>query len=418
MRFLLRTLVLLIVTLPVVTVALLALALQDRPLASDAAQLTHDDIARAREIFRAQDPRRTGGSGLRTASVGEADLTLALNYLASQFGRGAARVGLRPGAATLQLSLEAPPNPFGRYVNIDAAFRETAAMPELDRLRIGRLPVPGFVADLLLAEAVRRLTTGDADQLATQVVQSARFGDGTLTVTYRWNEDDAALARSMLLAPEDRQRLRAYQERLADVVGGAPRPSSLSALLPPLFRLALERGAGGDPIRENRACIVVLALYAIGQPLERIVPSAAGWRRPARQALTLAGRDDLPKHFLVSAALAAEAGSPLAGVIGVFKEVDDSRGGSGFSFQDIGANRAGVRFGEVASQSPRRARQLAGTIAAGVAEADFMPSVADLPEFMSEAEFSRRFGGVDSPAYAKLIATIDQRIDSLPLLRR
>jgi hypothetical protein len=171
-------------------------------------------------------------------------------------------------------------------------------------------------------------------------------------------------------------------------------------------------------VQENRAAIVVLALYATGQPLQRIVAAAAAWRAPARRTVTLAGREDLPQHFLVSAAIAAEAGSPLADAIGLHKEVDDSRRGSGFSFIDIGANRAGTRFGELATESPRRALQMARTLAAGAAESDFMPGVSDLPEFMPEAEFRRRFGGLDSDGYARVIAGIDSRIDALPLLHR
>jgi len=133
--------------------------------------------------------------------------------------------------------------------------------------------------------------------------------------------------------------------------------------------------------------------------------------------VTLAGRDDFPKHFLISAAIASEAGSPLADAIGVYKEIDDSRGGSGFSFNDIGADRAGTRFGEVASRSPERARKLARALAAGAAESDFMPDVSDLPEFMQEAEFKRRYGGVGGPGYARMMATIEARVASLPLLR-
>jgi hypothetical protein len=57
-------------------------------------------------------------------------------------------------------------------------------------------------------------------------------------------------------------------------------------------------------------------------------------------------------------------------------------------------------------------------LAASMAESDLMPDVSDLPEFMPEAEFRRRFGGVDSAQYARVIATIDGRIDALPLLRR
>jgi len=163
---------------------------------------------------------------------------------------------------------------------------------------------------------------------------------------------------------------------------------------------------------------VVLALYATGQPLHRLVAAATHWRQPSRRTVTLSGRSDFAKHFLVSAAIAAEAGSPLADAIGVYKEVEDSRTGSGFSFNDIGADRAGARFGEVASQSPGRARELARALASGVKESDFMPDVSDLPEFMPEAEFKRRYGGVDAPAYKDMMATIEERIAARPLLRK
>jgi len=184
-----------------------------------------------------------------------------------------------------------------------------------------------------------------------------------------------------------------------------------------LFRTVLERGAGDDVVAESYAAIVVLAFYANGTGLAAIAPAAAQWAQPARRTVTLAGRDDFPKHFLISAAVAAVAGSPLADAVGLYKEVDDSRGGSGFSFNDIGADRAGTRFGENASQSPERARQLAQALAYGVKESDFMPDVADLPEFMPEAEFKRRYGGIGGPEYNKMMVTIEARVASRPLLR-
>ena len=52
-----------------------------------------------------------------------------------------------------------------------------------------------------------------------------------------------------------------------------------------------------------------------------------------------------PRHLLISAARAAEGGGPLSDAIGVYKEVSDSRGGSGFSFNDLAADRAGTRLG-------------------------------------------------------------------------
>jgi hypothetical protein len=416
MRLLLRAFVLLLVTLPIAAVTLLALSLQSRPLVADAVRLTPDDVARAKNVFRGHDPRRAGASGLRTISFDEEDLTVTANYLASHLGRGAARVSLKPGEATLQLSLEAPSNPIGGYLNVDAAFGETGALPKLERLRVGSLRVPLALAEPALRMTLQRLTAADAERLAT-VVRSASFGDRRLTVTYRWSEDTAALARSMLIAPAEQARLRAYHERLADAVTRAPRSPSLAALMPPLFQLAVQRGADGDPLSENRAAIVVLALYATGKPLDRLAGATAGLRSAVRRSPTLAGRQDLAQHFLVSAAIAATAGSPLADAIGLHKEVEDARGGSGFSFNDIGANRAGTRFGEAASRSAPRARELARTVAGGIAESDFMPVVSDLPEHMPEAEFRRRFGGVDGIGYAKMIETIEARLDALPLLR-
>jgi hypothetical protein len=418
MRFLVRAFLLLLVALPLLAIAAIAMCLQDRPLVTGIAQLAPQDIERAKRVVDAQDPRKASPDGLQTVAIDERDLGLALNYLANRFGRGAARVVLRPGTASLQASLELPQNPIGRYVNIDAAFREAGAAPHFDHLKIGSLPVPGIIADYLLREGLRWFTATDRGQLAASVVRSATFADRRLAVTYQWSEDVATLARAVLVAPEDQVRLRAYQERLADAVEKAPRTISLAKLMPPLLQLALDRGAAGDPVRENRAAILMLALYAIGKPLDRIEPAAAKWRQPAQRAVTLAGRDDFPKHFLVSAAIAAEAGSPLADAIGVYKEVEDSRGGSGFSFNDIGADRAGTRFGEVASESPGRARELARAVASGVEESDFMPDVSDLPEFLPEAEFKRRYGGVDGPGYKKLMSTIEERVAARPLLRR
>lgn len=418
MRLLFRAFMLLVLALPFLAVAAIAMCLQDQPLVTGVVELTPRDIEQAKRVAMAQDPRKAGRDGLQTATLAEQDLALALNYLASRHGQGAVRIALRSGTASLQASVELPRNPIGRYLNVDASLREAETAPRIDHLKIGRLPVPAVAADLLLHGALRWLAATARGQLAASVVKSIRFEDGRLAVTYQWSDDVVARARAALVAPADQARLRAYHDRLADAVETAPRAVSLAQLMPPLFDLALERGAAGDPERENRAAIVVLAMYAVGLPLDRIVPAAAQWRQPARRVVTLAGRDDLPKHFLVSATVAAEAGSPLADAIGVYKELEDSRGGSGFSFSDIGADRAGTRFGENAVRSPSGARELARALASGAEESDFMPAVSDLPESMTEAEFEQRFGGVGGPGYDRMMAVIEARVAAAPLLRR
>jgi hypothetical protein len=52
-----------------------------------------------------------------------------------------------------------------------------------------------------------------------------------------------------------------------------------------------------------------------------------------------------------------------------------------------------------------------------VTERDFMPDVADLPEFMSEPDFRQRFGGPGSPEYERMVADIELRLTNTALFR-
>ena len=45
-----------------------------------------------------------------------------------------------------------------------------------------------------------------------------------------------------------------------------------------------------------------------------------------------------------------------------------------------------------------------------------MPKWDDLPEYLSEAEFKRRFTDIDSPAYRGMMQKIEQRVAGLRLL--
>jgi hypothetical protein len=100
----------------------------------------------------------------------------------------------------------------------------------------------------------------------------------------------------------------------------------------------------------------------------------------------------------------------LADAAGLFKEVHDSRHGSGFSFADLAADRAGTRFGEEATRSAASARELQKLLASGVMESDIMPRSRDLPENMSAEQFKRRYGEIGSRDYNRVAEEIERRI--------
>jgi hypothetical protein len=126
---------------------------------------------------------------------------------------------------------------------------------------------------------------------------------------------------------------------------------------------------------------------------------------------TMQRRHDSAQHFGVSAALVAIAGPEAARAAGVVKELSDSRqGGSGFSFADLCADMAGVRF------AVRVCDGTIGldTIAADFDVADYMPSMDGLREDMPFAVFVRDFGGPLGDRFDRECRRILERIDALP----
>lgn len=179
-------------------------------------------------------------------------------------------------------------------------------------------------------------------------------------------------------------------------------------LLRPLFALAAERSATADPVAENTALLTLLGTWASRGDLRRLVPGRA--QTPASFRLKLRRRVDFARHFLTSAALAARGDAALSEAVGLFKELSDTDHGSGFSFTDIAADKAGTRFAALATGSPGQARWVQQRLAAGVQDGDLMPNAADLPEHLSGEAFASRFSHVGSPAYREMVAEIEGRI--------
>ena len=400
--------------------AVVAAALQGEPRVTTGQEVGLDDVARALSLLRTHDPRQAHPGQVSTALVQQRDVEVLLSHGARRWIQAASQVDMQRGGATVNLSLPLAQHPlgfFGRWLNVEVQLAETNGLPALDGVRVGRLQLPGWLAERLLQQAVARAGLQAETELLADVVRRVRFMPQQMLVTYAWQGDSARRLMSGLLPADELERLRAYSARLAEVVArqrsGWEMP--MAQLVQPLFELARQRSAAdSDAVAENRAALTVLALFANGRNLGEMIPAARSWPRARPVRLLLAGRQDFPLHFLVSAALAVESTSPLSKAIGVYKEVKDSRGGSGFSFSDMAANRAGTRFGEKLLQEPAQMQQ---RLARGVTDAELVPPAQDLPEFMPEADFLRRFGGVGAPAYNALLAEIDRRIEALPLLR-
>ncbi len=397
-------------------IAVVVLAFDGTPLVERGPDVSTADVRRARSLLRRHDPRRARAGQVRTVSLSQQDATLLTQYAASRWRRATTRIALRDGSARVQASVDLSSTLPGRWLNITADVRAADGLPVVARLRLGGLSVPSSLAEPAIAFVLRRMGAEQSLTLARELVQQTQFTPDSVHVRYRWRPDATGRVRDMLVAPEEFARLEVYHSYLASLVAEVPpgRAISLPELLSPMLALAAERTNAGDAADENRAALATLALYVTGRRIGSWMRQAQRWPTIARRNVTLAGREDLAKHFLVSAIVAAQADRTLADAVGLTKEVDDSRGGSGFSFVDLAADKAGTRFGEAAVGAPEA---LLDAMARGVGEPDIMPDTRGFPESLTEAQFKARFGGVGQSGYSAMIATIDSRIAQLPPLR-
>ena len=379
--------------------------------------LAQDDVERALQLARSHDPRHAIPGVVRTLRLSQHEAELLLNHAAARVRPSRWALQFDAERLKLQGSIRLPDNPFGPWLNVSVQARQTRGLPQLESVVAGRLPVPVAVVEWALDRLAERYGLGSYRTVAAVAVQEVRLAPRRVEVVYAWGVDAPSRVLAAMLPAQEHERLRLYASRLAQVTSRLPPrvPVSLSQLLPPMFELARARTAEGhDAALENRAALLVLGMVANGVSLGTLLPDrrAEFEARPIR--LTLAGRRDFPQHLLMSAALAADSGGPLADLVGLYKEMADARSGSGFSFNDVAANRAGTRLGELAVGAPLKLQQ---RLASGLLEEDFMPDVSDLPEFMNEGEFRRRFGAPGSPEYQRMMKDIEGRLGATPLFR-
>jgi hypothetical protein len=226
---------------------------------------------------------------------------------------------------------------------------------------------------------------------------------------------------SLVLSPSEKKRVILYTNRIAQIhpphKGRKRLP--LASVLRPLFILARERAkAGKEPVMENRAAILAASLFAKGADLSLVLgKDAAMALRPKikPRQVTLSGRHDLTLHFLSSAALALTVGPEQAHRVGLEKELSDSRGGSGFSFVDLAANRAGIQLALTATAFPEEAQMIQIRMGRIKKDTDIMPVTTGLPEGLSESKFIRLFENTESKKFLRISKAIDERIVRCPV---
>jgi len=344
-------------------------------------------------------------------------------------GRASARIDLESlHSATLSLSLRLPGGT--RYLNLVTGARAVIEKGQLTlgdpRLRLGRLTLPGASLRWLSPILTTLIQTERRTRPVLAGVERLDIDSGRVTVTYGRMELPPGLLASLIWGEGSNEEIRlavkSHIERLLHAAPGLPGGEQrLGAAVEVAFAWTRERSATGSPVLENRAALLALGILLGHSRLEEFVGQVVeerDWRRAALLArTTLRGRDDWTKHFFVSVALTVLSAQAPSDAIGLFKEELDAGGGSGFSFGDLMADRAGTTFAILATRNDTAARALQERLAGGFRVDDFFPEAADLPEDIQDAELQSRYGGVGGPLFRAYAAEVERRLWSCPAYR-
>lgn len=403
--------------------------LSDAPLVSQPPHASPAQVQTARSIAKRTRQALLQSHTATQFPISQQELTALPSLIVRAYPRLYTRFQPRPEGVVITASLQLPERLGGRYLSLRVLLPVTPEL-QLRQLQLGQLTLPDGLLQWLLPRALDLLLGEEQRQLLLQGLRLVESHPERILLRVHPPADPQQQIGQLLErvrgisgndAPLNHRLIGDYYQQLSDA-GAALNPQqwvSLTHFIGPLFRHIGATVAPGEETQHCRAAVMALALYLGSRQFEQltgpVLDEAQRQLKPHGRTL-LRGRVDLRQHFVYSAALQVLGEEGLSYAIGELKELlDANRGGSGFSFADLAADRAGTLFALTATASDARARQFLDQFEQPLREADLMIPIDRFPEGLSEAEFSAAYRDIGSPHYQALVDRIDRQLYGLRL---
>lgn len=341
--------------------------------------------------------------------------------------------------ALIKFSIELPFPELVKYLNVEAMLVASKEGLDIDSVTIGDITLPGNVL-INVAEWLANIYVKDefgtallsmiksvditSKQLSIGVVLSENFHDDPLS-----NTNSLFALRDKLALYGDVEVIRFYHQSLVDTIEQSEKLKlSFVQYIGFTFGLVKQRNLAGiteSLAEENRAALMALVLYFGTNKFELLVGDISTLstkqfqqRAKLRSRVKLRQRVDIQKHFIYSVALQLFGTSTASNAIGELKEfLDSNNGGSGFSFADLMADRAGTRLAMLATDSDESAFKVQQYLADITDEAILLPELTGLPEGISQRAFEIYYRDINSIVYKAMLQSIDQQLQEIPVYK-
>ena len=327
------------------------------------------------------------------------------------------------------------PKPFNQgVINVSTRLLPSETGLELENVNIGGITLSGTNTIRLVRWMFDHYAGEGATNKLLNTVTHVITSPDQLVVGLNVDKEMLALRKDASLLSKlrdelalfgDKEMITEYYQELLAFANREPINGKIHHYINHIFNYASEQNQQAIPIsyiEQNNALLVALVLYFGDDRMALLVGDIAklDWRQRVRQArhrqvTTLAGRGDLQQHFIYSIALQLLSNDQASDALGEFKEfLDTNQGGSGFSFADLMADRAGTRLAMMATYSEAQAQQLQRVLAKAT-DSELLPTIQGLAEGLDEQKFIKEYQGVRSNNYQQMLTHIDSRLKTLSL---
>ena len=313
---------------------------------------------------------------------------------------------------------------FTQYINIACwLFEDDLTGMYIDKCTIGNISISGWLVRKFFIYFASTLFNAEFGNTIDELISSSSYKNKMIVFSAQKSKhlkdninaslksigDIAAIyAQSGNVSPEV---VKLYIDEIDKVDS-----SELSDYLKVLFTLANNRSSDNEAEDENRAIIWALAVSFGDYRFGRLIGVKGS--KDAQKIPLLRGRQDLTQHFIYSAALQQFSDLEIGLNIGEAKELLDSvSGGSGYSFADLAADKAGLTFAKFITADNDSATHAQNIFKSIEDENTFFPFVHDLPEGFTGNNFERVIKSTNSDVYKEIEGEVDKRLKQLTLYK-
>lgn len=345
-----------------------------------------------------------------------------------------ANVELKSTYAEFTASLETALPALFKYINVSVQVLPSQRGIAIEQVNIGHLHMSGDTFLYITRLMTNILMQKGLFEKLESVVEEVQIDERKITVNMALNKitSDNSEQKSLLMAIRDKlslfgdpKHVSFYYQHVADLAETLPSKSSVAVFVRHVFSIAQQQtmsNANASAVEENQAALMALAIYLGADRFELMVGDIINWeykhlvlRNRTRLSATLRGRNDLQKHFIYSTALQLFSNVGASDAIGEYKEfLDTNEGGSGFSFADLQADRAGTRLATIVTSNETVAKK-AQIILSTITDEQLLPSIDGLQEGLDEQSFQAEFENANSIKYRETLKIIDNNLKTLPI---